>query len=278
MHGVAVFQHYKVGYVNKIIDGTYAACLQSFSHPARRRSDLYILYNCRHITGAELGVLNVNADVITGAAVNTLELRLPDVQRQVESRGSFLRETEHGKAVGTVVCNLELNCGIVEPECVMNILADEHLIEIRVVVQDKNTLVAGVRNIGLIKVKLLIRTHHAFAGNSAELTLLDLHVGHVLVVVAGSVIERSRNKRTNEHVLRRSNDLHRRFLSYVDLANPECVSVGVLFHSNALADYNVCDVGALLCPGLDLASAHGHAVAEFLYRHIGFNVVVKPLH
>ena len=152
MHGVAVFQHYKVGYVNKIIDGTYAACLQSFSHPARRRSDLYILYNCRHITGAELGVLNVNADVITGAAVNTLELRLPDVQRQVESRGSFLRETEHGKAVGTVVCNLELNCGIVEPECVMNILADEHLIEIRVVVQDKNTLVAGVRNIGLIKV------------------------------------------------------------------------------------------------------------------------------
>ena len=34
----------------------------------------------------------------------------------------------------------------------MNILADEHLIEIRVVVQDKNTLVAGVRNIGLIKV------------------------------------------------------------------------------------------------------------------------------
>ena len=52
------------------------------------------------------------------------------------------------------------------------------------------------------------------------------------MVVAGIVIERSRNKRTNEHVLRRSNDLHRRVLSYIDLANPECVSVGVLFHSN----------------------------------------------
>ncbi len=160
----------------------------------------------------------------------------------------------------------------------MNILANGHLIEIRVVVEYENALVAGIGNIGLLHAKFLIRTHHALAGNSAQLALLYLHVGHVLVVVAGRAIQRNGDYSAHEHVLCGSYYLYRRFLADFKLADPQGVGVGVLFHCDALSDYYVGDVCALLCPCFDLAAAHSHSVAEFFYRHIGFNVIVKPLH
>ena len=45
VHGVTVFQHYKVCDINKVVDGANAAGTKSFSHPQGRGTYLYVLYN-----------------------------------------------------------------------------------------------------------------------------------------------------------------------------------------------------------------------------------------
>ena len=54
------FQHYKVGYVNDVVNRTHARAFQTFNHPIGRRSKLNVRKHPRRESGAKVGRVNSN--------------------------------------------------------------------------------------------------------------------------------------------------------------------------------------------------------------------------
>ena len=163
MHGVAVFKHYEVCDVNVVVDGAYAAGTESFNHPAGRRSDLYVLYLCRHVSGAELCIFNRNGKLSIDIAAAALEGGSFNIKGSVEGCACFTCKTDNGKTVGAVVCDFKFNADVVKTYRLAYIVAHLHLVEIGVIIENKHSVGRGVGEITVIHAQLIEGAEHTAA-------------------------------------------------------------------------------------------------------------------
>ena len=111
---MTVFQHHKVCYVHKVVDGAHTAGTQTLPHPQGGGLYLHILYYCRHIAGAKVCVYYLYIQLIRCIAAYALYRRLLDVKRAVKGGVCLPCKTQYRKTVGAVGCYLEFNGGVVE--------------------------------------------------------------------------------------------------------------------------------------------------------------------
>ena len=142
MHRLTIFQHDIVGDVHKVVDWTHTACTQPFPHPARRWSNLYIFDDTSCIAWALFLVLDFHLQFVLNVAVNALESRLFQVQRNVIGCSSFSGQTGNRQAVRTVGSDFKFYRRIIQTDGFVNILSN-----LTIFLNEENAVCNGIREI-----------------------------------------------------------------------------------------------------------------------------------
>ena len=71
-------------------------------------------------------------------------------------------------------------------------------------------------------------------------------------------------------------DLHRRFLGHIHLADPHVVGVGVALHGQHLAHHHVGDLSAQVVGELHLGAGQGHGLGKLFIIDSDMDELVQP--
>ena len=235
MHRLTVFQHDIVGDVYEVVNRTHTACTQPFPHPARRWSNLYILDNPSCIAWALFLVLDFHLQCVLNVAVNALEGRLFQVQRNVIGCSSFSCQTGNRQAVRTVGSDFKFYRCIIQTDGFVNILSN-----LTIFLNEENAVCNGIREIMNRQAQFAERAEHAVAFHATQLTLFDFHTVRQFCTAEGN-----RNDVASLDVWCTGYNLNRLFLSNIDLTNDQMVRVFVRNNRKQLSDDNIFNFAAL---------------------------------
>ncbi|OQA22733.1 MAG: hypothetical protein BWY61_01574 [Firmicutes bacterium ADurb.Bin354] len=131
MHGLAVFFHDIVCYINNIIDRTDTACCKPLSHPLGAGTELDILYHSCAVSGTKIGILYFNFDDIIDIFRIAALFNNRRIERLIESCRNFSGDTDNGITVNSVGCYLILKNSIMKSKCFNGIISGLHFILIK---------------------------------------------------------------------------------------------------------------------------------------------------
>ena len=184
-----------------------------------------------------------------------------------QNNRDFTRNTNDRVAVGTVGQNREINQHVIHSQNVPHIGTG-----LPVAFQNQNAvnLCAGI--IPFFQAEFLTGTHHAVRRQATKFTTLDMNaIGQMRVVQCTG------NQRTFKNVLCTGDDLDFLFSADIDLAYPELVCVGMVFHLHDTADDDIAHSCGKVDHLLDLESAHCHFIAKDLRRYVNINIAFQPI-
>ena len=114
VHRLTVLFHDIVRDIDDIVDRTDPVRCEASLHPFGGRTDFYIFYNARGKTRAEIGVNDIDADIVGSFLViaGLFDLRLMEFLSECRCR--LTGDPDHAVAVHAVRCDLILDDRVVQ--------------------------------------------------------------------------------------------------------------------------------------------------------------------
>ena len=271
MEGLAVFQHYIVGDVHNVVDGTHTAGTQTLPQPTGRWADANIFYHLCHIARTEFGVFHPNAEVVLDVITAALYFRLMQPQRYIIGYSSFPGQTGHRQAVGAVGGDFKFHCHVVQTDGLADVGAQRS--GSFLALQDKDAVFIGIGEIVNGQPQLCQRAEHTIALLAAQLSLADRYTAG-----QGGLILGHRDNIAGLDILGAGADLDGGIFAHIDLAHHQVIGIGMGFNREQFAHNNIFDFCSFIGVAFHLGTAHGHVVRELLGSYINVHIIGQPLH
>ncbi len=198
--------------------------------------------------------------------MSRLYYRFGNVKRQLIGGSCFSGQADNGKAVRPVRGNFKFGNGVRQANGFTDVHAEFFF---AVVSQNEDTIFNGIWEIMNGQSQFGNRTHHAFGNLAAHFTF-----GNVVATGNGGLVQRTRNIVSNGKVLGTGDNLNVLFLSYVQLADPERVSIGVMDNFFYAANYNIRELGAFCLIGFYFGTGKGNGLGEVVVIYLQINIIL----
>ena len=260
MHGLAVFQHNIVCDVHNVVDGPDAVGTEPLTHPLGRGADLHIGNHPGGVAVAQLLGRDFHVQVLEdGTGIGAVDHRVMMLHMPAKGGCGFPGQADDGVAVRPVVGDLKIHHGVVIADDQVDVIP--RLSGLRL--QDPDAVGKDPGQIILGQAQFPKGAEHTVGHFSSELALGDVNAAGEPGIVQGSG-----NQVTLMDILGTGDDLHRRFLSHVHLADKHMVGVGVPDHGEDLAHYHILDFGVHPLPGLYLLAEDRQGLYKFLIGNL----------
>ena len=217
-----------VGYVNDVVDGTLTDGSQTLYHPVGAGAHLAATDNTSGIAGATSLVGDGNAYLGIEGSSFLAKLELASHLGQGARVGflvhgsHFARHAHHGKAVGAIRSDFQIEYGIGHLQVVGNGLASRGIVG-----KHPNAIVF------VAHAQLALRAAHATARNATKLRLLNLEVAREHRADGGYG-----NLDARSNVGSTAHDLHRFFGTHIYCSYMHMIAVGMVDTGKHMADDN----------------------------------------
>ena len=260
MHGLTIFQHHIVCDVNDIVDRTDAVGAQALTQPLGRGANFDIGDHSCAVSVAEIIRWDFHVQhFVHGACVASLYFRLVVAHLLAECCGSFPGKTNNRVAIGAIIRDLKINDGIIIADHGVDIIAG-----FAILLDDPNAVFNGIGEIAQRQIQLFQRAKHAVGNLTTQLALGNMNAARQI-----GIVQSCGNQIAFFYILGAGDDLYRRILSHIDLADPHMVRVLMTLNGNHFADYDILDLGVHALIGFNFLTEDGHGVYKLLVGHMG---------